>query len=49
MNPTTSVVAIYDTHEQAEHAIKERQEGGVDLKNLSIAAKDTHTDEHVVG
>jgi uncharacterized membrane protein len=44
-----SVVAIYDTHEQAEHAIKELQQAGVDMKSLSIAGKDTHTDEHVVG
>jgi uncharacterized membrane protein len=49
MFTTNSVVAIYDTHEQAEHAIKELQEGGIDMKSLSIAAKDTHTDEHVVG
>lgn len=46
---TNAVVAIYDTHERAEHAIKELQEAGVDMKSLSIAAKDTHTDEHVVG
>ncbi len=46
---TNSVVAIYNTHEQAEHAIKELQEAGVDMKSLSIAARDTHTDEHVVG
>ena len=46
---TNSVIAIYDTHAQAEHAIEELQEGGVDMKSLSIAAKDTHTDEHVVG
>jgi uncharacterized membrane protein len=49
MITTNSVVAIYDFHEQAEHAIKELQEAGVDMKSLSIAAKDTHTDEHVVG
>jgi uncharacterized membrane protein len=49
MITTNSVVAIYDTHEQAEHAIKELQEGGVDMKSLSIAARNTHTDEHVVG
>ena len=49
MTTTNSVVAIYDTHEQAEHAIKELQQGGVDMKSLSIAARDTHTDEHVVG
>src|ERR1700678_1452417 len=49
MSGTNSVVSIYDTHEQAEKAIKELQEAGVDMKSLSIAAKDTHTDEHVVG
>jgi uncharacterized membrane protein len=49
MTTTKSVVAIYNTHEQAERAIKELQEAGVDMKSLSIAARDTHTDEHVVG
>ncbi len=49
MTPTNSVVAIYDTDEQAEHAIKQLQEAGVDMKSLSIAARNTHTDEHVVG
>ena len=49
MTATSSVVAIYDTHEQAERAIKELQQAGVDMKSLSIAAKNTHTDEHVVG
>jgi hypothetical protein len=49
MTSTNSVVAIYDTHDQAEHAIKELQEAGVDMKSLSIAGRNTHTDEHVVG
>jgi uncharacterized membrane protein len=49
MSSMNSVVAIYDTHAQAEAAIKELQEGGIEMKSLSIAAKDTHTDEHVVG
>ncbi len=49
MSTLASVVAIYKTHEQAELAIKGLQEAGVDMKSLSIAAKDTHTDEHVVG
>lgn len=49
MSKTTSIVAIYDTHEQAEHAVKELQEAGVDMTSLSIAARDTHTDEQVVG
>ena len=49
MNSKNSVAAIYETHEQAEHAIKELQEAGVDMKSLSIVGRDTHTDEHVVG
>jgi hypothetical protein len=49
MSTLASVVAIYKTHEQAEVAIKDLQEAGVEMKSLSIAAKDTHTDEHVVG
>jgi len=49
MNSKNSVAAIYDTHEQAEHAIKELQEAGVNMKSLSIVGRDTHTEEHVVG
>jgi uncharacterized membrane protein len=49
MSATNSVVAIYDTHKQAEKAIKALQEAGVDMQNLSIAGRNTHTDEHVVG
>src|ERR1700733_9431911 len=49
MSTMNSIVAVYSTHGQAEAAIKELQEAGVDMKSLSIAAKDTHTDEHVVG
>jgi hypothetical protein len=49
MSATNSVVAIYNTHEQAETAIKALQEAGVDMKSLSIAGRSMHTDEHVVG
>lgn len=49
MSTLASVVATYKTHEQAEAAVKDLQEAGVDMTSLSIAAKDTHTDEHVVG
>jgi hypothetical protein len=49
MSTMNSVVAVYETHSQAEAAVKELQEAGVDMKSLSIAGKDTHTDEHVVG
>ena len=44
-----SVVAIFESHEQAEDAIRELQKDGFDMKKLSIVGKDYHTEEHVVG
>jgi hypothetical protein len=49
MTENNSVVAVYDTHDGAEAAIKELQHAGVDMSTLSIIGKDTHTDEQVVG
>jgi uncharacterized membrane protein len=49
MSETNAVVAIYDTHSQAEEAVKELQKSGIDMKKLSIVGKDYHTDEQVVG
>jgi uncharacterized membrane protein len=49
MAETNSVVAIYETHSQAEEAVKELQKSGFDMKKMSIVGKDYHTDEHVVG
>ena len=49
MSETNAVVAIYDSHSQAEEAVKELQRSGVDMKKLSIVGKDYHTDEQVVG
>ena len=46
---TNSVVAVFDTHDQAEAAIKKLQKDGFDMKQLSIVGKDIHTEEHVVG
>jgi len=36
MTKTNSVVAIYDTHSQAEEAIRNLQKSGFDMKKLSI-------------
>ena len=44
-----SVVAIFETHAQAEDAIRELQKSGFDMKQLSIIGKDYHTEENVVG
>ena len=49
MSERNSVIAVYATHTTAEEAIKELQREGVDMSTLSIVARDTHTDEHVVG
>jgi uncharacterized membrane protein len=49
MLETNAVVAIYESHSQAEEALKELQRSGFDMKKLSIVGKDYHTEEHVVG
>ena len=49
MSGTNAVVAIYDSHTQAEEAVKELQKSGFDMKKLSIVGRDYHTEEQVVG
>ncbi len=49
MTSTNSVVAVFESHNQAEEAIRELQKDGFDMKKLSIVGKDYHTEEHVVG
>lgn len=49
MTKENAAVAIYNTHTQAEAAIKELQKSGVDMKKLSILGKDYHAEENVVG
>jgi uncharacterized membrane protein len=49
MNDKSAVVAVYESHLQAEEALKELQKSGFDMKKLSIVGKDYHTEEDVVG
>ena len=44
-----SVVAVYDTHSQAEEAVKQINRAGMNMHALSIVAKEYYTDEQVVG
>ncbi|MBF0206377.1 MAG: permease [Oligoflexia bacterium] len=44
-----SVVAVFNTHQEAENAIAELEKGGIELKQLSIVGKDYHSEEHVIG
>ena len=44
-----TVVAIYDSHVDAEAALRELQKAGLDMQRLSIIGKDFHTEEHALG
>ena len=46
---TDSVVAVYESHDLAEAAIRNLQKDGFDMKKLSIVGKGFHTEEHAVG
>jgi len=49
ISATEAVLAVYDTHAEAETAIRQLQKEGFDMKNLSVVGKDYHTEEEVVG
>ena len=49
MNKSDTAVAVYDSHEQAEAAVRELAKAGFDMKTISIVGKDYHSEEHVVG
>ena len=44
-----AVIAIYNTHPEAESAVNELQQASFDVRKLSVVGKDYHTDEQVVG
>lgn len=45
----SSTVGIFNSHEDAESAVKQLQASGYDMKKLSVVGKNYHTEEHVVG
>lgn len=49
MSTKSIAAAIYDTHEQADEAIRTLQRSGFDMKSLSVIGKDYHTEEHAIG
>src|ERR1700733_11091394 len=49
MADTNATVAVFETHAEADEAVKELQKAGFDMKKLSVVGKDYHTEEHVVG
>lgn len=46
---SNAVIAICETHREAEAAVQALQKAGFDMKKLSVIGKDYHTEEHVVG
>ena len=44
-----SVVSIFNTHLEAEDAVRSLQRASFDMTKLSIIGKDYHAEEHVVG
>jgi hypothetical protein len=44
-----AVVAVYNTHTEAEEAIKELQRSGFDMRQLSILGKAYHSEERPYG
>jgi hypothetical protein len=44
-----AAIAVYNSHAQAEKAVKELQRGGFDMKKLSIIGKGYETEDHVIG
>jgi uncharacterized membrane protein len=49
MSETNSVVAVYNSHADAEGAVKDLQRSGFPMTQLSIVGRDYHTEEHVAG
>src|SRR5271165_5331676 len=49
MTNENAVVAVYNSHVEAEQAVSQLNQAGFDMKKLSIVGKDYHTEENVVG
>ncbi|MDO7852520.1 general stress protein [Hymenobacter convexus] len=49
MKRNETVVAVYDTHQAAESAVRELQQDGYDMRKLSIIGADYQTEEKVLG
>ena len=45
MTSDNAIVAVYDSHVQAEEAVDQLKRAGFDLTNLSIVGKDYHTEK----
>ena len=49
MNKSDIALAVFDSHTQADAAVRSLAKAGFDMKTISIVGKDYHTEEHAVG
>jgi len=49
MTDKNSCVGIFNTHQEAEQAIKDLSKAGFDMKKLSIVGKGYHSEEDAIG
>ena len=49
MSDQDNMVAVYDSHTEAERAVGKLSAASFDIKKVSIVGKDYHTEEKVVG
>jgi hypothetical protein len=49
MNQSNTVIAVYNSHTEAERAVAKLGAASFDIKKVSIIGKDYHTEESVVG
>ena len=49
LDVNSAIIAIYNTHQGAEEAVRELEKSGFDMQKLSIVGKDYQTEEAVVG
>lgn len=49
MNQKSCVVAMYQTHVEAEKAVKELQNSGLNMKQCSIIGQGFHSEKEVIG
>ena len=49
MNDTSNIVALYNSHTEAEQAVAKLSAASFDITKISIIGKDYHTEENVVG
>ena len=49
MTRENAIIAVYETHTQAEDTIKELQRSGFDMHKLSILGKGYHSEEYPIG